>query len=81
MRKDTKLFKILKVLYDRNIKLNAEEISKLSGVKKDFIPAYMIRLANHTKKEKINGKFYFSIPNHERKYIRKMIITATWQKI
>lgn len=78
MRKNTKLFKIMKTIYDENKKINARELSELSGIKRKYMEAYLIRLSDYVKKEKINGISYYYIPNeHEKKYIRKMIMTAT----
>lgn len=78
MRKDTKLFKILKFLYlnqDRNVSSN--EIAKATGVEPKQITPFTNRLSDYVKKEKIGRLYHYKIHSYDLNYIKKVLKNAS----
>ena len=75
MRKDTKLYKVLRYMYlNRDKKVTSKEIMESTGVDQP-IP-YMNRLSNRINKETINGKNYYQMKKNEINYIGRKLAEA-----
>jgi len=78
MKKDTKLYKILKLLYlNKDKKFTAREISDALKIEYSGIHSKCFRLLNHVNKEKIDGKVKYWIKPYEVEYIKKVLKRAT----
>jgi len=77
MNKDTKLYQVVKFMYlSGNKRVSSQEISKATGISIRQITPYTNALKNRIGKIRINGKNYFWLKEHEKIYIRKLIVEA-----
>ena len=74
MRKDTKLYKILKFIYlNNNKKVSSREISESTGIELKQITPYFNRLSDYVKREKLNGLWNYHIPKYNQDYIGRIL--------
>jgi hypothetical protein len=78
MRKDTKLYKILRYIYlNGHRKVTSNEIADKTGIPRKQMTPYTNRLLWYVNKEKIDGLYHFWIKPHSLEYIKKMLKNAT----
>jgi len=82
MNPNTKLIKILKLLYiHRGKKLSSVFISQKIGIENKQVTPYMNRLSQKINKERINGLNHFELKHSEEKYIKRLLESSLGREI
>jgi hypothetical protein len=78
MRKDTKLYKILKFIYlNKDRKVSSNEIADKTGIPIKQVTPYTNRLSWHVTKTKKDGLFHYQLKPYDEKHIKNMLKNAT----